>query len=89
MKDFIINNYLNIEDEDKESIGNMKKKLTKTKFKEVLKLGDSNKKCTICFEEFKDNDNTYTLSCDHIFHVGCFNKEIKYRQKCPICRKKL
>ena len=86
---FNINNYLNIEDEDKESIGNMKKKLTKTKFKEVLKLGDSNKKCTICFEEFQDNDNTYTLSCDHIFHVGCFNKEIKYRQKCPICRKKL
>ena len=67
----------------------IKNRLNKTKIKKVLELDGSKKNCIICFEDFKENQNIYILPCSHIFHVRCFNKEVKLRQKCPICRKSL
>jgi hypothetical protein len=65
--------------------------------------------CVFCFEKFsqeniKDiNFNEYILhilnkvlqlDCGHIFHLGCFSKYIKIKNKikeikCPFCRKEL
>ena len=70
----------------KRKIKNIKNKLTKTKF--VKSLNIDKDCCIICLQEFKNNQNIYKLSCNHIFHRRCLNKEIKFRQKCPICRKK-
>ena len=71
---------------NKEKIKNIKNKLTKTKF--IKSLNKDKDCCIICLQEFKNGQNIYKLPCDHIFHVRCLNKEIKYRQKCPMCRKK-
>ena len=70
----------------KERIKDIKDKLTKTKF--IKSLNKDNDCCIICLQEFKNNQQIYKLSCSHIFHIRCLNKEIKYRKKCPMCRKK-
>lgn len=70
----------------KEIIKNIKELLTKTKF--IKSLNKDKDCCIICLQEFKNNQNIYKLSCSHIFHIRCLNKEIKYRKKCPMCRKK-
>ncbi len=67
----------------------IKENLSKTKIKKVINLEDNRRDCIICLNEFKIGQNIYTLPCSHIFHVRCLNKEIKIRQKCPICRKEL
>ena len=70
-------------------INKIKEKLSKNKIKNINNLEDNKKNCIICLEEFKNRQMIYTLPCQHIFHVNCLNKEIKLRQKCPICRKEL
>jgi len=64
----------------------IKSRLTKIKFNKSLNKGEDC--CIICLGEFKNNQSIYKLSCSHIFHIRCLNKEIKYRKKCPMCRKK-
>ena len=71
------------------AIINIKNKLTQIKFRKSLISKGSNEKCIICFEDFKNKQDVYMLSCQHLFHVDCLDKEIEYRQKCPLCRKKL
>ena len=71
---------------NKERTKNIKNKLNKTKF--IKSLNKDKDCCIICLQEFKNGQNIYKLPCDHIFHIRCLNKEIKYRQKCPMCRKK-
>ena len=70
-------------------IRNIKKKLTKIKFKNTESSSGNGEKCIICYENFKKYQKIYSLPCHHLFHINCLNKEIKYRQKCPICRKGL
>ena len=71
---------------NREKTKNIKNKLTKTKF--IKSLNKDKDCCIICLQEFKNGQNIYKLPCDHIFHIRCLNKEIKYRQKCPMCRRK-
>ena len=68
------------------SIKSIKESLLKNKILRKSLLEDNKKNCMICLDEFKLGQNYYTLPCSHVFHVRCFNKEIKIRQKCPICR---
>ena len=70
-------------------IKNIKKKLNRIRFKKSAFSNENMETCIICYEDFKKNQNVYNLPCSHIFHVHCLNKEIKYRQKCPMCRKEL
>ena len=52
-----------------------------------MSILDENKTtCPICLEDFKKDDEIYTLDCKHILHVECLNEEIKHRRRCPICR---
>jgi len=71
------------------TIRNIKKKLTKIKFNNTVSSSRNIENCTICFEKFKRYQKVYDLPCHHLFHIRCLNKEIKYRQKCPICRREL
>lgn len=57
--------------------------------KDISKLDDNKNSCVICLEKFKNRQKVYKLDCTHIFHIKCLNKEIKFRQKCPSCRKHL
>ena len=79
----------NIKLKDKEKIKSIKENLSRMKINKKIKLDDNKKNCCICLEDFKYGQNIYSLSCSHIFHVHCLNKEIKMRQKCPLCRKEL
>ena len=71
------------------SIKSLKERLLRIKLSKLSNLEDDKKNCMICLEEFKKGQNIYFLPCLHVFHVRCFNKEIKIRQKCPICRENL
>ena len=57
--------------------------------KDISKLDDNKNSCVICLEKFKNHQKVYKLDCTHIFHIRCLNKEIKFRPKCPCCRKNL
>ena len=70
-------------------IKNIKNKLTRIRFRRSLSSYGNNESCIICMKDFRNNQNVYNLPCHHLFHVHCLNKEIKYRQKCPICRNEL
>ena len=70
-------------------IKNIKNKLTRIRFRRSLSSYGNNESCIICMKVFRNNQNVYNLPCHHIFHIRCLNKELKYRQKCPMCRNEL
>ena len=59
---------------------------------ESIRYGDiisKNKmqKCTICLEEFQNDDMNIILHCNHHFHSECVKEWLsKHSYKCPICR---
>ena len=81
--DFFYNYYYQ---RNKIQIKFIKKSLSKIKYKQNQNMEE---RCPICIEDFKKRQTVYNLPCSHIFHVRCLNKELKNRQKCPMCRKDL
>lgn len=59
---------------------------------ESIRYGDiisKNKmqKCTICLEDFQNDDMNIILHCNHHFHRECVKEWLsKHSYKCPICR---
>ena len=53
---------------------------------ETNKLNDEKKRCIICYEDFKDNDNAIFLPCFHVFHSKCINEWLKNKDNCPLCK---
>jgi len=44
-------------------------------------------KCTICLEDFNDQDEVRMLFCKHIFHKICVDKWLTENNvTCPVCR---
>ena len=48
--------------------------------------------CSICLEDFNKGDNLAKFSCDHIFHIKCFENWVKLSNfygniKCAVCNK--
>ena len=51
-------------------------------------IKSKNEKCTICQDEYRDNDTIRLLSCEHIFHTDCVDNWLtQHSHKCPCCRK--
>ena len=47
----------------------------------------ANKICTICQDDYKNNDLIRQIKCNHIFHINCIDTWLlDYNYKCPICR---
>lgn len=45
------------------------------------------KNCTICFEEFKEDEEVRMLDCKHFFHIDCVDRWlIGHSNHCPYCR---
>jgi hypothetical protein len=42
--------------------------------------------CSICIDEFDDNDGVDILKCNHVFHTKCITEWGHYKCECPICR---
>jgi len=46
-----------------------------------------NKECTVCQEDYKDDDKVLHLPCNHNFHKSCVTEWLLRHDSCPICRK--
>ena len=57
-----------------------------TELKSINNLSQDCKNCTICLEDFKNNDKVIYLPCIHFFHEMCIKNWIKEHQLCPICK---
>jgi hypothetical protein len=49
-------------------------------------LDDEKKNCTICFDEFINNEKGLVLPCLHIFHPKCIKKWFLNANTCPTCK---
>lgn len=46
-----------------------------------------NSNCTICLDDFKNNEKLMTLTdCKHVFHKECINTWLDTKQTCPNCQ---
>ena len=53
----------------------------------TIKIKNKRKEvCCICMENFKCSENVYRLDCKHLFHEGCLDEWICYKNECPTCR---
>ncbi|XP_058783540.1 RING-H2 finger protein ATL65-like [Vicia villosa] len=51
---------------------------------------ESQRECSVCLGEFKDNDYIRTLpSCSHTFHLRCIDTWLRLHPNCPLCRSSL
>jgi len=53
-----------------------------------LKIKSMNSKCTVCQDDFNEQDDVRVLPCEHIYHLDCIDDWLKiHSYKCPCCRK--
>ena len=77
-------------------VNNVKKSLNDKLIKELpcetmtkstlCKLSKDDKKCTICYNEFEQNDRFIRLPCFHLFHESEIKEWFKANKTCPICK---
>lgn len=60
--------------------------VNKMKASELARLNEDNKKCLICMEDFKVNDEVTILPCIHYFHYDHSLKWFRSNKNCPSCR---
>ena len=48
-------------------------------------IGDT-EMCSICRDEFSDDDDLTILDCKHFFHTACVEYTLERHQDCPYCR---
>jgi hypothetical protein len=59
-----------------------------TKFSNIMNITPNKQTCSICFDDFEENDDVSILKCNHLFHYKCINKWLmENKTTCPICRK--
>lgn len=52
------------------------------------KIKNMNSKCTVCQDDFNEQDEVRVLPCEHIYHLDCIDDWLKiHSYKCPCCRK--
>lgn len=64
-------------------------KLEKVTFQDC---SESMRECTICSEEFHQNDlvnQIVRMPCGHVYHQQCIQKWLKISHLCPLCRYKM
>ena len=52
-------------------------------------LHEDNKKCNICFAEFKNGDKVIFLPCLHFYHSLCIKEWFKAKNICPNCKSEI
>jgi len=52
-----------------------------------VEKNDRETTCSICLEEYKENDSVFFRDCHHLFHRECIERWLKqHDRKCPYCR---
>ena len=46
-------------------------------------------KCSICLEEYIENNNIIKLNCEHQYHKECIKEWLNINRNCPQCRKNI
>jgi hypothetical protein len=55
-------------------------------FSNILKLNVYNETvCSICLENFENDDNVRLLRCHHVYHNECIKEWFERSSKCPLC----
>jgi len=54
--------------------------------KYIENIDKNNGECSICFNNYEDDNNIGKLKCGHIFHNSCIKKWFVTSGTCPICR---
>ncbi|CAD8060759.1 unnamed protein product [Paramecium primaurelia] len=52
----------------------------------MMKMGKSNRECSICCNHFQKDETIIQLPCKHIFHKQCLFSWLDHSTKCPNCR---
>ena len=53
---------------------------------DISKLKEDDKACSICLEDFENNDKAIFLPCFHVFHSKCINDWLSKKDECPLCK---
>jgi len=48
---------------------------------------DAKAQCSVCWDDFKLEEDVRQLKCDHIFHENCIIPWLELHNTCPVCRK--
>jgi len=48
---------------------------------------DANLQCSVCWDDFKLEEEVRQLRCEHMFHEDCIIPWLELHNTCPICRK--
>eukprot|EP01018_Ginkgo_biloba_P000693 Gb_30059 [translate_table: standard] len=69
-----------------DSISKCLKKSTYSSCRESSATDEESQKCSICQEEYKDNEELGILECGHNHHTECIKKWLMQKNECPICK---
>ncbi|PWA63873.1 hypothetical protein CTI12_AA348980 [Artemisia annua] len=72
--------------EENNNIGASGSSRAKTLNKKIILLDKMEGDCSICLEEFKENETIGTLICRHEFHADCIETRLYQKNVCPLCR---
>ena len=65
----------------------LENRINRIKKEEINFTNDlENKECSVCLEEFKENELLIKLECNHYFHGKCIHDWFKSNMNCPLCR---
>lgn len=52
----------------------------------VSDLPEDQRCCSICLEDFQNNDKVRRLPCLHFFHEDCVDRWLRSSASCPVCK---
>ena len=58
--------------------------IEKKELKFTNELNDKN--CSICLDEFNENELLFQLICNHYYHKKCIHDWLQKNKSCPLCR---
>ena len=47
---------------------------------------EENDICIVCYGNYNDGNNLYSLTCGHNFHFPCIDQWLRTKISCPVCR---
>ena len=49
-------------------------------------IADAKQQCSVCWDDFKLDEDVRLLKCEHIFHENCIIPWLELHNTCPVCR---
>lgn len=52
-------------------------------------INEKSPQCTICLDEYEENQKVRILKCSHHFHAKCSDQWLFLKNKCPLCQQNI